>query len=44
MNYEGRYTVEEFVHNFCPCFEIVSAHLGVITEANNDFAEIVVGS
>ena len=32
---------ERLLHNICPCFHIVFAHLGVILRARNKFVEIV---
>ena len=39
MNCEGPY--RGFLHNLCPCFDIVLAQLGVIPRARNRFVEIV---
>ena len=33
---------EGFLHNLCPCFDIVFAQLGVIPRARNKFSEIIV--
>ena len=41
---EGPYLAEGFLHNFCPCFNIVSAPLGLITRTSNKIVEIVVTS
>ena len=31
---------EGFLHNLCPCFDIVFAQLGIIAKTRNNFAEI----
>ena len=41
MNCEGPYLEEGFLHNLCPCFDIVFAQLGVITRTRNKFVEIL---
>ena len=44
VNCEGPYLAEGFLHNFCPCFDIVFAPLGLITRTSNrivkDFSHI----
>ena len=44
VNCEGLYLAEGFLHNFCPCFDIVFAPLGLITRTSNKIVEIVVTS
>ena len=44
MNCEGPYLVEGFLHNLCPCFDIVFAPLGLITRTSNNIVEIPVTS
>ena len=34
--------MEGFLHNLCPCFDIVFAALGLITRASNNIVEIAV--
>ena len=41
MNFEGPYLAEGFIHNLCPCFDIVFAQLEVITRTRNKFVETV---
>ena len=40
-NYEGPQLVEGFLHNLCPCFDIVFAQVGVIPKTRNNSVEIV---
>ena len=40
MNCEGPYLAERFLHNLCPCFDIVFELLGVIARTNNKIVEI----
>ena len=42
VNCEGPYLAEGFLHNICPCFDIVFAPLGLITRTSNKIVEIVV--
>ena len=44
MNCEGPYLAEGFLQNLGPCFNIVSAQLGVIARTRNKFVEIVAAS
>ena len=44
VNCEDPYLAEGFLHNLCPCFNIVFAPLGVITRTNNKIVDIVVAS
>ena len=41
VNCEGLYLAEGFIHNLCPCFDIVFAQLGVIKRTRNKFVETV---
>ena len=44
MNCEGPYLTEGFLHNFCPCLDIVFAPLELITRTSIKIVEIVVTS
>ena len=44
MNCEGPYLVEGFLHNLCPCFDIVFTPLELITRTSNNIVEIAVTS
>ena len=44
VNYEGPSLAERFLHNLCPCFDVVFVQLGVITRTRNNFVEIVAAS
>ena len=44
VNCEGPYFAEGFLHNLCPCFDIVFVPLGLITRTNNKIVEIVAAS
>ena len=41
VNSEVPYLAEGFLHDLCPCFNIVFAQLRVISRTRNKFVEIV---
>ena len=44
VNCEGPYLAEGFLHDFCLCFDIVFAPIGLITTTSNKIVGIVVTS